>query len=112
MAKCESLRMNMYRITHTGKSVNFPVTQSSAPAVSYLYSRPDTPLFNFKNAPVIFSTTPESHFNLKSYRSRAFAVSAPELWNKLPDDICSWYNLNLIERKIKTHLYKNYFYHV
>ena len=26
MVKCESLRMNMYRITHTGKSMNFPVT--------------------------------------------------------------------------------------
>ena len=26
MVKCESLRINMYRITHTGKSVNFPVT--------------------------------------------------------------------------------------
>ena len=28
-------------------------------------------------------------FNLKTYGSRAFAVSAPELWNKLPDDIRS-----------------------
>ena len=27
MVKCESLRINMYRITHSGKSVNFPVTQ-------------------------------------------------------------------------------------
>ena len=26
MVKCESLRMNMFRITHTGKSINFPVT--------------------------------------------------------------------------------------
>ena len=26
MVKCESLRINMLRITHTGKSVNFPVT--------------------------------------------------------------------------------------
>ena len=26
MVKCESLQMNMYRITHTGKSMNFPVT--------------------------------------------------------------------------------------
>ena len=26
MVKCESLRMNMDRITHTRKSVNFPVT--------------------------------------------------------------------------------------
>ena len=29
MVKCESLRINMYRITHTGKSVNFPVTKVS-----------------------------------------------------------------------------------
>ena len=28
-------------------------------------------------------------FNLKTYGSRAFAVPAPELWNKLPDDIRS-----------------------
>ena len=26
MVKCESLRINVFRITHTGKSVNFPVT--------------------------------------------------------------------------------------
>ena len=26
MVKCESLRINMLRITHTRKSVNFPVT--------------------------------------------------------------------------------------
>ena len=28
MVKCKSLRMNMYRITHTGKSTNFPVTSN------------------------------------------------------------------------------------
>ena len=26
MVKCKSLRINMLRITHTGKSMNFPVT--------------------------------------------------------------------------------------
>ena len=31
MVKCESLRINMYRITHTGKSVNFPVTVPTVP---------------------------------------------------------------------------------
>ena len=32
MVKCESLRINMFRITPTGKSMNFPVTlQSQAP---------------------------------------------------------------------------------
>ena len=33
MVKCESLRMNMYRITQTGKSMNFPVTTSDDEAV-------------------------------------------------------------------------------
>ena len=32
-------------------------------------------------------------FNLKTYGSRAFAVSAPKLWDKLPDDIRSCKNL-------------------
>ena len=27
MVKCKSLRINMFRITHMGKSVNFPVTR-------------------------------------------------------------------------------------
>ena len=31
MVKCESLQINMYRITHTGKSVNFPVTVPTVP---------------------------------------------------------------------------------
>ena len=33
MVKCKSLRINMLRITHTGKSVNFPVT----PGCRYWY---------------------------------------------------------------------------
>ena len=32
------------------------------------------------------------NFHLKSYGFRAFAVSAPELWNKLPDGIRSYYS--------------------
>ena len=32
MVKCESLRINMYRITHTGKSVNFSRNRSKASA--------------------------------------------------------------------------------
>ena len=47
-------------------------------------------------------------FNLKTYGSRAFSVSAPELWNKLPDDIRSCENLSLFKHKLKTHLFKNY----
>jgi len=49
------------------------------------------------------------NFNLKSYGYRALAVSAPELWNKLPDDIRSCANLNPFKGKRKTLLFKNYF---
>ena len=49
------------------------------------------------------------NFNLKSYGSRAFAVLAPELWNKLPDDIPYGDNLIPFKHTLKTHLFKNYF---
>ena len=34
MVKCKSLRINMFRITHTGKSVNFPVTPCSVKSLT------------------------------------------------------------------------------
>ena len=48
------------------------------------------------------------NFTLK-YGSRAFAVSTLKLWNKLPDYIHSFDNLNLSKCKHKTRLFKNYF---
>ena len=49
-------------------------------------------------------------FNLKTYGSRAFSVSALELWNKLPDDIRSCENLSLFKHKLKTYLFKNFYF--
>ena len=49
-------------------------------------------------------------FNLNTYGSRAFSVSAPELWNKLPDDIRSCENLSLVKHKLKTYLFKNFYF--
>ena len=49
-------------------------------------------------------------FNLKTYGSRAFSVSARELWNKLPDDIRSCENLSLFKHKLKTYLFKNFYF--
>ena len=43
-------------------------------------------------SPSTLSLNPVS-FNLKTYGSRAFAVSTPKLWNKLPDDKRSCKNL-------------------
>ena len=49
-------------------------------------------------------------FNLKTYGSRAFSVSAPELWKNLPDNIRSCENLSLFKHKLKTHLSKNFYF--
>ena len=50
--------------------------------------------------PSTLSLNPVS-FNLKTYGSRAFAVSAPKLWNKLPDDIRLRENLSLFKQNLK-----------
>ena len=48
-------------------------------------------------------------FNLKTYGSRAFSVSAPELWIKLPDDIRSLLRIfTLVIRKMYLILYVFY----
>ena len=50
--------------------------------------------------PSTLSLNPVS-FNLKTYGSRAFAVSTRKLWNKLPDDIRSCGNLSLFKQNFK-----------
>ena len=41
------------------------------------------------------------NFNLKSCGSRAFAVSAPDLWNSLPDNIRSCDNLSTLNLNLR-----------
>ena len=50
------------------------------------------------------------NFKPKSYGSRAFAASAPDLWNSLPDDIRSCNNLSTFESKLKSYLFKKAYY--
>ena len=50
------------------------------------------------------------NFHLKSYGSQAFAVSAPELLNSLPDFIHSCDNLSSFKSKLKTHIFKKTYY--
>ena len=74
-------------------------------------------IYLFRQNHVIFFTPFQSDLTkyrtndnaYKSYGFRPFALSAPELWNKLLDDIRSCDNSNLFKRKLKTHLFKNYF---
>ena len=46
---------------------------------------------------------------LKSYGDRASSVSAPKLWNDIPDTIKCSVDPNAFERNLKTYLYKRYF---
>ena len=47
---------------------------------------------------------------LKSYGDHAFSVSAPKLWNDIPETIKCSVDLNAIKRNLKTYLFKRYFY--
>ena len=46
---------------------------------------------------------------LKSYGNRALSVSAPKLWNDIPEIIKCSVDLNTFKRNLKTYLFKCYF---
>ena len=46
---------------------------------------------------------------LKSFGDRAFSVSAPKLWNDIPETIKCSVDLNAFKRNLKTYLFKRYF---
>ena len=47
--------------------------------------------------------------NLKCYGDRAFSVSAPKLWNDIPEIIKCSVDLNTFKRNLKSYLFKCYF---
>ena len=49
-------------------------------------------------------------YNLKTYGYRAFSHRAPTLWNALPDDIRQVDLLETFKSKLKTHLFRQFFY--
>ena len=46
-----------------------------------------------------------TNFNLRTYGFRAFSVSAPTLWNALPDRIRNCNNIEIFKKLLKTHLF-------
>ena len=46
---------------------------------------------------------------LKSYGDRAFSVSAPKLWNDIPETIKCSVDLKAFKRYLKIYLFKGYF---
>ena len=48
-------------------------------------------------------------FKLNLYGSRAFSVSVPGLWNKLPLEIKSSTSIPELKRRLKTHLFRQAF---
>ena len=51
----------------------------------------------------------QKSYCLKNYGYRAFAVHAPELWNKLPSYIRESESVSVFKSRLKTYLFKNYF---
>ena len=51
-------------------------------------------------------------YNLRSYGYKAFSVSAPRLWNSLPDDLRNYKNISFdtFKSQLKTHLFIKAFY--
>ena len=45
-------------------------------------------------------------YNLESYGRRSFRVSAPILWNNLPQNIRLCDSLGTFKRELKTHLFR------
>ena len=46
---------------------------------------------------------------LKNYGDRAFEAAAPKLWNQLPEYLRSIGNYSSFKKKLKTHLFRNYY---
>ena len=84
MVKCESLRINMYRITHTGKSVNFPVTSHSIARIDH------------GSIPAIALDHTRSHSIAELftyYRKQSSAIACDHMWTRLygPPQVHTWW---------------------
>ena len=67
MVKCESLLINMFRIKHTGKSVNFPVTTASIASKFIFLSA--VHIYNFHIFTVIYLSLHGFIWNQQNNRS-------------------------------------------
>ena len=48
----------------------------------------------------------EKKSRLKKAGDRAFSISAPKLWNNLPEDIVKCANVDLFKKALKTYYFK------
>lgn len=44
--------------------------------------------------------------NLKTFGERSFAYAAPDVWNKLPDNVKSSETISIFKKRLKTHLFR------
>ena len=48
----------------------------------------------------------EPQCHLKTYGERSFSFAAPDVWNKLPEDVKSSNSIAIFKKRLKTHLFK------
>ena len=75
-----------------------------------------TPIYLYRSTPPIHTETKpirsafmnlldHEPYNLKGYGYRAFSVSAPRLWNSLPDHIRNRKSIEIFKTRVKTYLF-------
>ena len=65
--------------------------------------RPYIPKRNLRSASM--NLLDHEPYNLKGYGYRAFSVSAPRLWNSLPDHIRNSQSVEIFKSRVKTYLF-------
>ena len=49
---------------------------------------------------------------LPTLGARSFSAAAPKLWNGLPEELCQATSLDSFKSRLKTYLFKKYFYNL
>ena len=83
-----------------------PLTES---AVRDLISIKSNSLYNLRSTGKLLLDHPKGKM-LTTLGARSFSAAAPKLWNELPVELRQATSLNSFKSRLKTYLFKKYFY--
>ena len=96
-----------HRITFKILTLTYKTLNTDSPQYLKDLLQPYVPTRNLRSSTKNLLSTPK--FNLKTYGARAFSISAPTLWNQLPDSIRHSATLDTFKSRLKTFLFKQAF---
>ena len=94
------------RIVYKMALLTYKVRKTTLPAYLHQHLVPHVPVRSTRSASLPLLTVPA----LKTeFARRSFSYAAPHTWNSLPGDILISDNATTFKRKLKTHLFRQYF---